>query len=65
MEIDVLKVKVLLAEQGKTQAKLAVDCSVSRQSISTILTKGRCNPITAGKIAKGLGVHVSAIMKEV
>lgn len=65
MEIDALKVKVLMAEQRKTQVKLSEECSVSRQNISRILAKGRCSPITAGKIAEGLGVHVSAIMKGV
>lgn len=65
MEIDALKVKILLAEQKKTQVQLAVECSVTRQNISRILAKGRCNTATAGKIASGLGVHVSEIIREV
>ena len=64
MEIDALKISILLAERQKTQSQLAVECSVTRQNISRILAKGRCNPVTAGKIASGLGVHVSEIMKE-
>jgi DNA-binding XRE family transcriptional regulator len=65
MELDILKIKMLLAEQGKTQARLAQDCSVTRQNICKILSRGHCSPITAGKIAAGLGVHVSAIVKGV
>jgi DNA-binding Xre family transcriptional regulator len=65
MEIDALKVKILLAEQKKTQVKLADECEVTRQILSRVLRKGRCNPITAGKIASGLGVSVTDILKEV
>ncbi len=64
MEIDTLRVKILLAEREMTQAKLADACLVTRQNISRILANGRCNPVTAGKIAAGLGVHVSEIVKE-
>lgn len=63
MEIDALKVKILLAEQEMTQAQLADMCSVTRQNISRILANGRCNHATAGKIAAGLGLHVSEIVK--
>ena len=65
MELDVLKIKILLAEQGKTQAQLAAECSVARQNICRILSKGRCTPVTAGKIACGLGVRVADIVKAV
>lgn len=64
MEINSFKIKILLAERGMTQAKLAELCGVARQNICAILSKGKCNPITAGKIAAGLGVHVSEILKE-
>lgn len=64
MEINSLKIKILLAERGMTQAKLAQSCGVARQNICAILAKGKCNPVTAGKIAAGLGVHVSEIIEE-
>lgn len=65
MEIDNLKIKILLAELGMTQAKLAQSCGIARQNISAILARGRCSPITAGKIAEGLGVRVADIVKGV
>ena len=64
MEISCRKIRILLAEKGMTQAQLAGKCHVTRQNISRILGVGKCNPVTAGKIAAGLGVHVSEIMKE-
>jgi len=65
MDIDVLKIKILMAEKGITQSKVADKCALTHQHVSKVLTRGRCTPITAGKIAAGLGVHVSEIIKEV
>lgn len=64
MRIDTNKIKMFLAERGLTRAAYAELCGVSRQNISTILTRGTCEPRTAGKLAKGLGVPVSEIIKE-
>lgn len=63
MEIDTLKIKILLAERRMTQADLAKKCGIARQNICCVLAKGRCSPITAGKIATGLDVRVSEILK--
>ena len=64
MKIDTNKIKMFLAERGLTRAAYAELCGISRQNISTILTRGTCEPRTAGKLAKGLGVPVSEIIKE-
>ena len=64
MKIDANKIKMFLAERGLTRAAYAELCGISRQNISTILTRGTCEPRTAGKLAKGLGVPVSEIIKE-
>lgn len=64
MKIDAGKIKMILAERGMTQAELAKACGVSRQNVSTILLRGTCSLVTAGKIAKGLGIQVAEIMKE-
>lgn len=64
MVINTFKIKIMLAEMGMTRAELGVRCGISRQSISTILTRGTCEPKTAGKLAKGLGVQVQEICKE-
>lgn len=63
MKIDSYKLKVILADNGMTQAFLAEKCGIARQNISNILKKGRCSPVTAGKIAKGLDVTVLEITR--
>lgn len=64
MRIDVNKVKIILAEREMTRSALAALCGISRQNISTILTRGTCEPKTAGKLAKGLGIPVDELVKE-
>lgn len=64
MTISATKINLLKAEQRLTNVALAERSGISRQSISTILLRGTCNPITAGKLARGLGVSVADIIKE-
>lgn len=64
MKIDTKKVALFLAEQELTKTALAERSGMSRQNISTILGRGTCEPATAGKLAKGLGVPVAEIVKE-
>ena len=64
MKIDKQKILLLLAQRGLTKAALAELAGIARQNISTILERGTCNPVTAGKLAKGLGVPVAEIVKE-
>ena len=61
MEISREKINVLLAEKGMSKKELSENCGISRQNISTIIRRGTCEPITAGKIAAGLGVAVKDI----
>lgn len=63
MQIDSIKIKLILAEQEMTKTDLAERAGISRQSISNILTRRTCEPKTAGKLAKGLGVPVTEITK--
>lgn len=63
MQIDSIKIKLILAEQEMTKTDLAERAGISQQSISNILTRGTCEPKTAGKLAKGLGVPVTEITK--
>lgn len=62
MNIDKIRIEMILAEQGITKAELSSRCGVSRQNISTIVRRGTCEPKTAGKLAAGLGVPVSEIL---
>lgn len=64
MKLDIRAIQIIMAERQMTRAQLADDCSMCRQNISTILNRGTCALKTAGKLAKGLGVPVSQIMKE-
>ena len=64
MKINTHKIKLILAEKEMTRGELAAKCATSRQSISTILTRGTCELKTAGKLAKALGVSVAEIVKE-
>lgn len=64
MTISATKINLLKAEQRLTNVSLAERSGISRQSISTILLRGTCTPITAGKLARGLGVSVADIIRE-
>lgn len=58
MKINVRAIEIILAETQMTRAALAEKCNISRQNISTILRRGSCEPLTVGKLARGLGVDV-------
>lgn len=64
MTINATKINLIKAEQGLTNAEISKRCGISRQSISTIIRRGTCEPKTAGKLAAGLGVCVSDIIKK-
>lgn len=62
MTIDATKIELLMAEQGLSQIELGKRCEISRQSISSIIRRGRAEPKTIGKLANGLGVTVMEII---
>lgn len=63
MTINTQRIELLLAERGLTKADLAVRCGISRQSISTITTRGTASPRNVGRLAAGLGVPVEQIIE--
>lgn len=65
MKLNIATILRVMAEQGLSKTELANRSGVSRQQISTIVCRGTCSPITAGKLAVGLGVPVADIMWEV
>lgn len=65
MNVNTVVLENILAERGMTKSDLAKASGVSRQSLSTIIKRGSCEPRTAGKLAAGLGVSVQEIQKEV
>ena len=64
MTICAQRAETRLAELGWTKKQLAAVCGISAQNISTILRRGTCTPVTAGKLAAGLGVPVAEIIRE-
>lgn len=64
MKINVHKIKLLLAEKEMTRGELAAKSGISRQNISTILTRGTCELKTVGKLAKGLNIPIDELVKE-
>lgn len=65
MTINTQRIEAKLAEKGLSKTAYAENCGISRQSISTIIRRGTCEPKTAGKLAAGLGVPVADIIAEV
>ena len=65
MTIDALRIEILLVEKSLTKKALSKNCGIALQNLSTIIKRGTCAPPTAGKIARGLGVPVVDILKEV
>lgn len=64
MTINTTRIELIKAERGLTNVAMSALCGISRQNISTIIRRGTCEPKTAGKLAAGLGVPVSDIIKE-
>lgn len=64
MKINSHKVRLIMADAGMTQSMLAEKCGIARQNICNILSKGRCTPISAGRLAAALGVPTSDIVLE-
>lgn len=64
MTINTMRIDQLCAERGLTRTALAANSGISRQNVSTIVRRGTCNPLTAAKLAAGLGVPVADIIKE-
>lgn len=64
MKIDSDRIEILLAERGMTKSDLAKKSGISRQSVSTIIRRGTCEPRSAGKLANGLHVGIGEITKK-
>lgn len=64
MQISKAKIMHLMADRKLTAKALAEKMDMRPQNLSTILNRGYCKPITAARIAEGLGVPVSEIIKE-
>ena len=63
MRLDKDKVSLIMAERDLYQKDLAERASMSRGNLSTIINGKNCQPRTAYKIAKALGVDVTEILE--
>lgn len=64
MTINAKRIEAIMAETGLTKKALSERCGISAQNVSTVIRRGTCEPKTAGKLARGLGVTVAEIIKE-
>jgi len=62
MNLDAMKLQILMGKQGMTSKELAERSSVSRQTISYIKSGKSCTPIVACKIAEALEDDVTEIL---
>ena len=63
MEVKTNKIKALAARRGLTIKALAELSEVSRQTLSTTMTRKTCRGDTALKIAKALEVDVMELIE--
>lgn len=64
MRISKMNVLLCLADRKMTMKQLAEKIRMKPQNISNILSRGTCLPVTAARIADGLGVTVAEIIEE-
>ena len=64
MNIDTVKIEILIAERMTTQKSVAEKCGIARQNLNAILKRKTCMPKTAGRIADALNVPVAEIISE-
>lgn len=63
MTISVDRIDLKLGSTGMTRSKFAEKCGMSRQALGVILKRGSCLPVTAGKLAAGLGCQLEDIIE--
>ena len=63
MKVNTQKIEMLLGKRNMTKAALSEKSGISRQSISTIIGRGTCLPVTAAKLASGLDVDIDEIVE--
>lgn len=64
MKISRKKIMLCLAQQNLTCKLLAGKIGMQANNLSTVLSRGSCQPSTAARIAEGLGVPISDILEE-
>lgn len=58
MTIKTRYVRDLMLEKHLPLTKVAEQVGIKKESLATILRTGTCSPITAGRLARVLGIEV-------
>lgn len=64
MKLNVAKIKLLMAKKMLSQEAAAKICGISASGLCGAFKAGECRPVTAGKLARGLGVQLEDIILE-
>lgn len=63
MRLNRTKVSLLMAKQIISQAAVADEAGISRQTMSAVMNGRNCRPELLGKISKALGVEPEEIIE--
>lgn len=63
MRLNRTKVSLLMAKQIISQAVVADEAGISRQTMSAVMNGRNCRPELLGKISKALGVEPEEIIE--
>lgn len=63
MKISSKRIDIFLAENSMTKKELAEASGISQQGLCNILSRSSCLPLTAGKIARAMGVDVTELLE--
>ena len=64
MNISKSKIELFQARKIIKNTALAEKSGITRQSLSAIKRRGTCRAVTAGRIARGLGVEIEEILDD-
>ena len=64
MKLDSKKVQLAWARSEMTTTQLASKYGCTQQSMTALLNRTKVNPVTAGKLARALGVDVTEILED-
>lgn len=62
MKIDSAFIRLCIAERSMTLKDVERRGGIAPNSLASVLKRGSCSTVTAGRIAKGLGIPVADIL---
>ena len=64
MNISKAKIQLAMARREMRVVDVAAEAGLTIQTIAKIMRKGKCKPVTLGKIAHALGVEPEDLLDE-